>query len=74
MTKLRIAALPDDKPVKLNIELPTTVHRDLLSYAALLSKDSSTPVDPAKLIAAMLTRFMAADRAFIQAKRAKSLP
>jgi hypothetical protein len=29
MTKLKIAALPDDKPVKVTIELPATVHRDL---------------------------------------------
>ena len=30
MTKLKLGAIPDDKPVKLSIELPADVHRDLL--------------------------------------------
>ncbi len=33
MGKLKIAALPDDKPVKVTVELPATVHRDLAAYA-----------------------------------------
>jgi hypothetical protein len=33
MAKLKIAALPDDKPVKVTVELPATVHRDLVAYA-----------------------------------------
>ena len=30
MTKLRLSALLDDKPVKLTVELPAAVHRDLV--------------------------------------------
>lgn len=33
MTKLRLSALLDDKPVKLTVELPAAVHRDLVAYA-----------------------------------------
>lgn len=33
MIKLKIGSIPDDKPVKLAVELPAGVHRDLLAYA-----------------------------------------
>jgi len=33
MAKLKLGTIPDDKPVKLTIELPAPVHRDLLAYA-----------------------------------------
>jgi hypothetical protein len=32
MTKLKLSAVPDDKPVKIAIELPAAVHRDLALY------------------------------------------
>jgi len=31
MTKLKLSAIPDDRPVKLTIELPGAVHRDLVA-------------------------------------------
>jgi hypothetical protein len=65
MGKLKLGSLQDDKPVKLTIELPAAVHRDLVAYAEILSRESSQPVgDPGRLIAPMLARFMATDRAF----------
>jgi hypothetical protein len=33
MEKLKLSAVPDDKPVKLAVELPAAVHRDLMAYA-----------------------------------------
>ena len=33
MAKLKLGAIADDKPVKITIELPRTVHRDLRAYA-----------------------------------------
>jgi hypothetical protein len=33
VTKLKLNPLVDDKPVKLTVELPARVHRDLLAYA-----------------------------------------
>jgi hypothetical protein len=70
MMKLKIAALPDDKPVKIPIELPAAVHRDLVAYADILAQESGGAVsDPAKLIALMLAKFMATDRAFAKLRR-----
>ena len=65
MAKLKLGTLLDEKPVKLTIELPAAVHRDLLSYAEILARESGqSAIDPAKLVAPMLVRFMATDRAF----------
>lgn len=71
MTKLKLSAIPDDRPVKITIELPAAVHRDLVAYGRVLARanGASTPLEPAKLIAPMLQRFMATDRAFARAKR-----
>ena len=70
MAKLKIEALPNDKPVKVNLELPAPVHRDLVAYAEAVGKESGQPVgDPARLIVPMLTRFMATDRAFTKSRR-----
>ncbi len=33
MTKLKLGPLPDDKPVKVTLELPATLNRDLIDYA-----------------------------------------
>lgn len=38
MTKLRLSAIPDDRPVKIAVELPPPVFRDLQAYAAILAK------------------------------------
>ena len=70
MTKLKLGALADDKPVKISIELPAGVHRDLIAYAEVLGRTTGPSVsDPAKLIAPMIERFMATDRAFAKARR-----
>ena len=70
MAKLKIAALIDDKPVKVTVELPATVHRDLVAYAEILARQSGQPVgDPTKVIVPMLVRFMATDRAFGKARK-----
>jgi hypothetical protein len=71
VSKLKLGLLADDKPVRLTVELPATTHRDLVAYAELLSRETSQPVEPAKLIAPMLTRFMATDRGFARARRAR---
>lgn len=69
MTKLKLGALVDDKPVKLTVELPAAVHRDLAAYAEVLASESGKAVDAAKLVAPMLARLMATDRAFAKARR-----
>jgi hypothetical protein len=37
MAKLKLGALPDEKPARLTVELPAAVHRDLLAYADYLN-------------------------------------
>ena len=70
MAKLKLGALADDKPVKITIELPAAVHGDLVAYAEALGHETGQPVsDPAKLIAPMLARFIASDRAFAKNQR-----
>ena len=65
MAKLKIAALQDEKPIKVTVELPVAVHRDLVAYAEALKRENGQTVsDPRQLIAPMLKRFMATDRAF----------
>ena len=72
MAKLKLGAIPDDKPVKLTLELPAAVHRDLVAYCQALARETGQDVDPAKLVAPMLTRFMATDRAFAKLRRTVS--
>jgi hypothetical protein len=70
MAKLKLTALSDDKPVKVAVELPAALHRDLLAYAEILAHQSGQPVsEPTKLIAPMLARFMATDRAFLKSRK-----
>ena len=65
MTKLKLGPLVDDRPVKLAVELPAGVHRDLVAYAAALAAETGQqPMPPEKLVAPMLARFMDTDRGF----------
>ncbi|GAA4218922.1 DUF2274 domain-containing protein [Sphingomonas endophytica] len=71
MAKLKLGPIADDKPVKVTLELPADLHRDLTAYAEVLARESGQPAaDPTRLIAPMLERFMATDRAFAKARRA----
>ena len=52
MEKLRVAGLTEDKPVKVTLELPASVHRDLVRYAEILGQQNAHPTsDPTKLMA-----------------------
>ncbi|QNG44182.1 DUF2274 domain-containing protein [Sphingobium yanoikuyae] len=65
MTKLKLGPLADDRPVKLAVELPAAVHRDLVAYAAALAAETGgEAVSPEKLVSPMLAKFMASDRGF----------
>lgn len=70
MTKLKLGPISDDKPVKVALELPANLHRDLVAYAEVLARDTGqSAADPVRLIAPMLKRFMATDRGFAKARR-----
>jgi hypothetical protein len=74
MPKLKLGAIPDDKPVKLTVELPAEINRDLVAYAEVLGRETGQTMEPTKLVAPMLARFMATDRAFARLRREKGGP
>ncbi|PLR22675.1 DUF2274 domain-containing protein [Caulobacter zeae] len=70
--KLKLGALEDDTPVKVTMDLPASIHRDLLAYAQMLaSQTGGKPAEPAKLAPRMLERFMATDRVFVRGRRGR---
>lgn len=74
MTKLKLADLADDTPVKRTIAFPADLYRDITEYGAILAAQTGEAAapDPERLAIAMLTRFLATDRAFQKAKRERS--
>lgn len=70
MVKLKLGAMVNNKPVKVTVELPAPLHRDLIVYAEVLARETAQPVsDPMRLIVPMLERFIATDRGFAKARR-----
>ena len=71
MSALRLGPIADDKPVKLTIELPGRLHRDLLVYAEVHARATglAEPLAPEKIAVPMIERFIATDRGFAQARR-----
>jgi hypothetical protein len=69
MAKLKIDNVEDDKPVTLTVKLPAQIHRDLIDYADAVKGAGGQIVEPTSLIAPMLKRFMATDRAFTRSRR-----
>ncbi|MBN9280946.1 MAG: DUF2274 domain-containing protein [Hyphomicrobium denitrificans] len=73
MTQLKLGAIEDDKPVKLTIEFPAVVHRNLLAYAEAIGRETGQPApDPVRIVAPMIERFMATDRAFAKARKSRA--
>ena len=73
MTKLKLGPIADDKPVKVTLELPAALHRDLMAYAEILGRESGqASADPVRLIVPMLERFIATDLGFVKARKSKA--
>ena len=71
MPNLKLGLIPDEKPVKLTVELPAGVHRDLIAYGEVLARETGQAVEPGQLVAPMLARFMSADRGFAKVRRSQ---
>jgi hypothetical protein len=70
MTKLKLNAIEDGKAVKLTLDLPTPVDRDLSAYADAIAQQTGQPApEKARLAVEMLARFMATDRGFARIRR-----
>ena len=73
MAKLKLGPVADEKPVKVSIELPAALHRDLRQYSEILAQqEGGTVPEPEKLVVAMVQRFIQTDRGFARARRDKT--
>lgn len=73
MNKLRLGPITEEKPVKLTLELPGALMRDLGDYGAVHAEATglTAPLPPEKLIPPMIERFIASDREFSKQRRRK---
>ena len=72
MTKLRLGPILDDKPIKMTVEVPAKLHRALKLYAmAIVQENGGVAIDPSRLVAPMLDRFMKGDKAFAKTMKSK---
>lgn len=70
MSKLKLGPIADDKPVKISVELPAALHRDLTDYAEVHARETGQKLgDPVRLIVPMLERFIATDRGFARSRK-----
>lgn len=70
MTTLKLGTILDDKPVKMTVELPAALHRDLVAYAEVHARETGQKLgDPVRLIVPMLERFIATDRGFARSRK-----
>jgi hypothetical protein len=69
MPKLKLGAIPDDKPVRLTVTLTAELHALLVEYAEAHARAFDRKVPPEKLVPHMLERFIRTDRAFAKTRR-----
>lgn len=70
MTRLKLADLADEKPVRLTVEVSARLHRDLLAYATALNGGEAKGAPAVeRLISPMIARFIATDRSFAKGRR-----
>ncbi len=70
MTRLKLADLADEKPVRLTVEVSARLHREMVAYAtALNGGDVKGAPTPERLIPPMIERFIATDRSYAKSRR-----
>lgn len=73
MTRLKMADLTDEKPVRLTLDVPARLHRTLAAYAvAVNGGDPKGAPTIERLVPPMLERFIAADRAFAKMRKPRN--
>lgn len=69
MTRIKLADLADEKPVKLSVEVSAKLHRALQDYAVALNcGETKGAPPPERLIPPMIERFIASDRSFAKTR------
>lgn len=72
MTRLKLSDITDEKPVKLTVEIPARLHRQLAAYASALNGgEANGAPPPERLIVPMIERFIATDREFAKSRRVR---
>lgn len=70
MTRLKLSDITDEKPLRVTIELPAKLHRDLQAYAVVLGGGDAKSIPTIeKLIPPMLDRFITTDRGFAKYRK-----
>jgi hypothetical protein len=71
MSRLRLGPIAEDRPVKLTVEMPGVLMRELTDYAAVHGRLNglAEPLAPEKLVPPIVARFIASDREFSKQRR-----
>jgi hypothetical protein len=70
MTRISLADITDEKPVRLTVEMPAKLHRDLQDYCLALSQGATAGVPaPERVIPAMIEKFIASDRSYARERK-----
>ena len=69
MPKLKLAPLPEDKPVKVTVTLSAELAGLIASYGAAVGSTDGKPPSIERLIPPIIERFIRSDRAFTRQLR-----
>ena len=70
MTRISLADIADEKPVRLTIEIPARLHRELMSYCAALGAGQNGALPPPeRVVPAMVEKFIATDRSYARQRK-----
>ena len=71
MTRLKLADLADEKPVRVTVELSARLHRELVAYAVAINGGEAKGAPTVeRIVPPMLERFVSSDREFAKARKA----
>jgi hypothetical protein len=71
---LKIGAVPERKPARLTLSLPTDVYEALKDYAAIHSKEFGRATPASELAVLMIERCLNSDAAFRRARKSLRQP
>ena len=70
MTRLKLADLADEKPVRVTVELSSRLHRELVAYAVAINGGETKGAPTVeRIIPPMLERFVSSDREFAKVRK-----
>lgn len=70
MTRLKLADLADEKPVRVTVELSARLHRELIAYAVAINGGEAKGAPTIeRIVPPMLERFVSSDREFAKVRK-----